>query len=44
MLVALGARERSEAEFARLLGAAGFQVSRRVDTALEYSVLEAVPL
>lgn len=44
MLVALGARERGEAEFARLLGAAGFRVSRRIDTALEYSILEALPL
>jgi hypothetical protein len=44
MLVALGARERSEAEFVRLLREAGFRLSRRIDTALEYSILEALPL
>jgi hypothetical protein len=43
MLIALGGRERSKAEFSSLLDAAGFRLTGVVTTDLEYSVLEAVP-
>jgi ubiquinone/menaquinone biosynthesis C-methylase UbiE len=43
MLVALGGRERSEAEFRALLGSSGFHLARVIATGLEYSVLEGVP-
>jgi hypothetical protein len=43
MLVALGGRERSKAEFSSLLDATGFRLTRVVTTDLEYSILEAVP-
>ncbi|HND34511.1 MAG TPA: methyltransferase, partial [Myxococcota bacterium] len=41
MLVLLGGQERSEAEFAALLQAAGLRLSRRVDLGLDRCVLEA---
>ncbi len=41
MLVALGGRERSEAEFRGLLEAAGFTVERRIDTGGESAVIDA---
>lgn len=45
MLVLLGARERTEAQYARLLGGAGFALRRTVPTRSPagLSVLEAVP-
>jgi SAM-dependent methyltransferase len=43
MLVSLGGRERTEAEFARLFTAAGFRLSGVRATAMEYSVLEGIP-
>lgn len=43
MLVQLGGRERTEAEHAALLDAAGFRVSRIVPTASSLSIIEAVP-
>ena len=43
MLVARGARERTEAEFRALLGLAGFRIDRILPTALEFSVVEASP-
>lgn len=42
MLVALGARERTAAEFERLFGRAGFRLKRVVQTASPFCVLEAV--
>lgn len=44
MLVFPGGRERTEAEFATLLGKAGFRLSRVVPTASAVSVVEAVPV
>jgi hypothetical protein len=44
MLVALGGRERGEPEFRALLDAAGFRLARVVDLAVEYSVIEALPV
>jgi hypothetical protein len=43
MLVFPGGQERTEAEYASLLGKAGFRVSRVVPTASAVSVVEAVP-
>jgi hypothetical protein len=45
MLVLLGARERTEAQFRRLLAGAGFEVRRVVPTrsVAGLSVIEAVP-
>lgn len=43
MLVALGGRERTEAEFSTLLDSAGFTLTRVIATGLEYSVLEGAP-
>jgi hypothetical protein len=45
MLVLLGARERTEAQFRRLLADSGFEVRRVVPTrsAVGLSVIEAVP-
>jgi hypothetical protein len=44
MLVSLGGRERSEAEYAGLLDAAGFALSNVSLTRAEYSILEAHPV
>lgn len=43
MLVALGAKERTEAEFDALLNSAGFQITRVVPAAAGFSVIEAIP-
>jgi hypothetical protein len=43
MLVNPGGQERTEAEYAALLGVAGFQLVRIVPTASDMSVIEAVP-
>lgn len=43
MLVALGARERSEPEFRGLLAGAGFEIERVSSAGSTFSVLEAVP-
>ena len=43
MLVFPGGQERTEAEYAALLGKAGFRLSRVVPTASAVSVVEAVP-
>ena len=43
MLVALGGRERTEAEFRALLGEAGFELTKVVPTQAQVSVIEAVP-
>ena len=43
MLTVAGGRERSEAEYADLLAAAGFTLTRVVPTASQASVIEAVP-
>ena len=43
MLVFPGGQERTEAEYAALLGKAGFRLSRVVPTASSVSVVEAVP-
>jgi hypothetical protein len=42
MLIGPGGRERTQAEFRALLDAAGFAVTRVVDTALVFSIVEAV--
>ena len=42
MLVGLGGRERTAAEFTALLNAAGFRVTRIVPAGLEFSVVECV--
>jgi hypothetical protein len=42
MLVATGGRERTEAEYRALLGAAGFRVTRIVPTAAPMAIVEAV--
>src|SRR5688572_4916131 len=44
MLVFPGGQERTEAEYASLLGKAGFRLSRVVPTASAVSVVEAVPV
>jgi hypothetical protein len=43
MLVIPGGQERTEAEYASLLGSAGFRLTRVVPTASAVSVVEAVP-
>jgi hypothetical protein len=43
MLVFPGGQERTEAEYASLLGKAGFRLNRVVPTASTVSVVEAVP-
>ena len=43
MLVAFGARERTEAEYAELLVASGFTGSELADTGTDWNVLEARP-
>jgi DNA-binding transcriptional ArsR family regulator len=42
MLLVAGARERTTAEYAQLLGLAGFRMTRVVETASPFSVVEAV--
>jgi hypothetical protein len=42
MMVGLGGRERTEAEFAALFSRAGLRLSRLLDTGTTYSILEAV--
>jgi hypothetical protein len=44
MLIGPGGRERTEAELRALLEAAGFAVTRVIDTALVFSVVEAKPV
>ncbi len=41
MLVILGGRERTEAEYQRLLGNAGFRLERVIPTQSPFSVIEA---
>jgi SAM-dependent methyltransferase len=43
MLVALGGRERTEAEYRELLASAGFRLARVIPTASAMSVIEAIP-
>jgi hypothetical protein len=43
MIVHTGGRERTEAEYARLLDAAAFRLTRVVPTRVAQSVIEAVP-
>ena len=43
MLVIPGGHERTEAEYASLVGTAGFKLSRVVPTASDVSIVEAVP-
>jgi O-methyltransferase domain len=43
MLICLTGRERTEAEYARLLDAAGFRLTKVVPTAGEDSAIEARP-
>jgi hypothetical protein len=43
MMVAVGGRERTEAEYRRLFAAHGFRLTRVVPTAGDRSVIEAVP-
>lgn len=43
MLVAVGGKERTHAEWANLLGRAGFRLNRVVRTATPTSIVEAVP-
>ena len=43
MLAAPGGRERTEREYAELLSASGFRLTRVVPTASPASVVEAVP-
>jgi O-methyltransferase len=43
MLVAVGGKERTHAEWANLLGRAGFRLNRVVHTATPVSIVEAVP-
>ena len=44
MLVAPGGQERTEAEYATLLAAAGFRLTKVVPTASDVSVVEATPV
>jgi hypothetical protein len=44
MLLVAGARERTAAEYARLLSRAGFRMTRVVDTASPFSVVEATAI
>lgn len=43
MLIGPGGRERTEADFRSLLHSSGFNLTKIVPTALEYSILEAIP-
>jgi hypothetical protein len=43
LLVAYGGRERTEAEFSKLLGEAGFRLTRVVPTEGDFSVVESMP-
>jgi hypothetical protein len=43
MMVAIGGRERTEAEYRRLFAAHGFRLTRVVPTASDISVIEGVP-
>jgi SAM-dependent methyltransferase len=43
MLVAVGGKERTHAEWANLLGRAGFRLNRAIHTATPVSIVEAVP-
>lgn len=43
MLVTVGGRERTRAEYANLLGRAGFRLNRIVDTVTPMSIIEATP-
>jgi orsellinic acid C2-O-methyltransferase len=43
MLIALGGRERTEAEFRSLLRATGFRIGRILPAQLSYSLIEALP-
>jgi hypothetical protein len=43
MLVMVGGRERTEAEFRSLLSAAGLRLARVVPTGIAHSILEAIP-
>lgn len=43
MIVHTGGRERTEVEYASLLEAAGFRLTRIVPTRVAQSVIEAVP-
>ena len=43
MLVALGAGERSEADFRALLSSAGFEMGRLITTEMAYSLIDAFP-
>jgi hypothetical protein len=44
MLVYAGGRERTEAEYRALLGAAGFAVNQIVPTPAPVSIIEAIPI
>ena len=44
MLVGLGGRERTETEFVALLTASGFRTTALLQTTLDYSVIEGVPV
>jgi hypothetical protein len=44
MLVAAAARERTAAEYGRLLNRAGFQMTRVVETASPFSIVEAIAI
>jgi hypothetical protein len=44
MLVLLPGRERTEAEYGKLLEATGFTLSRVIGTWSELSILEALPV
>jgi SAM-dependent methyltransferase len=43
MLVGPGGRERTESEFRGLLDASGFETRRVLPTAMEFSIIEAIP-
>ena len=44
MLVELGGRERTEAEFRDLLAGAGFRLTRVLPTEVQFSIIEAIPV
>ena len=44
MLVVPGGQERTEAEYADLLGKAGFRLARVIPTASAVSIVEAAPV
>ena len=43
MLITVGGRERTRAEYANLFARAGFRLTRVVDTVTPVSIIEAVP-